>query len=192
MFRSFTNQLAAAASNNAEAKKVMSPTLRSDIYSVVDKTKSWMISGLGGGQAGDGVSYGPILAIIQKHFPDLKLGLEFVGQTEGEVAMIVGGITNMVMEFSKWEGMAGGMAMRTWVDTLVEAYNRVSAGARKDMIAKGITRGLNQNTDVTLMTKEFAARIQIISCLKTVSARIFGVGTDEARQSEAVWSSKFM
>ncbi|KAF9461829.1 hypothetical protein BDZ94DRAFT_1262718 [Collybia nuda] len=193
MFRNLSSQLAAAATgSNAEAKKVMSPNLRSDIYSAIDQAKSWIIGGLGGGQAGDGVSYGAILSTIQKHFPEAKLGLESVGHAEGEVAVIVGGITNMTMEFSKWESMSGGMAMRTWVDGLVEAHGRVAPGSRKDSIAKGITRGINQNTDVTLMTKDFTAKIQIISCLKTVSTRIYGPGSDEARQGEAVWSSKFI
>lgn len=166
MFRNLSSQLAAAATgNNAEAKKVLSPTLRSDIYSAVDQAKSWITGGRG--QAGDGVSYGVILSTIQKHFPQTKLGLESVGHAESEVAVIVGGITNMVMEYSKWESMSGGMAMRTWVDGLVDAYGKANPGARKDMIAKGITRGINQNTDVSLMTKDFTARIQIISCLKT-------------------------
>jgi len=153
----------------------MSPALRSDIYSAIDQTKSWLVGGVGGGQAGDGVSFGPIISTIQKHFPDTKLGLESIGQVESEVAVVVGGITNMVMEMSKWEGMAGGMAMRTWVDGLVEAHGRVGPGARKEMVAKGITRGVNQNTDVSLMTKEFTAKIQIISALKTsefVHARV--------------------
>lgn len=168
MFRNLTSQLVAAGGKgDAEAKKTLSPALRSDIYSVIDKVKSWTIGGLGGGQAGDGVSYGPILATIQKHFPETKLGLESIGHTDSEVAVIVGGVTNMIMELSKWEGMAGGMAMRTWVDAVVEAHGRVGPGARKDMIAKGVTRGINQNTDVSLMTKEFTAKIQIISALKT-------------------------
>lgn len=197
MFGHFARQLTTAATD-ADAKKVMSPTLRADVYSAVDQAKSWVAGGQGGGQAGDGVSYGPILAIIQKHFPATKIGLESVGNVESEVAIIVGGVTNMILEFSKWEGMAGGMAIRTWVDALVDAHAKavVSArsvgAARKDMVAKGITKGLNQNTDITLMTKEFTSKIQIISCLKSVSSRIYGAGTDEARQGEAVWSSRFI
>jgi len=193
MFRNLTSQLAAASGANADAKKVLSPSLRPDIYSLIDTTKSWAIGGLGGGQAGDGVSYSPILALIQKHIPETKKpGLESFGQAEGEIAVIVGGITNMILELSKWEGMSAGMAMRTWVDSLVEAHSKASSSARKDLIAKGITRGLNQYTDVTLLTKDFTTRIQIISCLKTVSSRIYGAGTDEARQNEAMWSSKFI
>ena len=73
MFHNFSSQLAAAATGtNAEAKKVMSPTLRSDIYSAMDKTKNWVIGGLSAGQAGDGVSFGAILSIIQTHFPNAK------------------------------------------------------------------------------------------------------------------------
>jgi hypothetical protein len=52
----------------------------------------------------------------------------------------------------------------------LEAYGRVSNTrpvGRKDLVAKGITKGVNQNADVSLMTREFAARIQIISLLKT-------------------------
>ncbi|KDR69910.1 hypothetical protein GALMADRAFT_76988 [Galerina marginata CBS 339.88] len=193
MFRNLTSQLAGASGTNTDSKKVLSPSLRPDIYSLIDTTKSWIIGGQGGGQAGDGVSYSPLLVVIQKHIPETKKpGLESFGQAEGEIAVIMGGITNMILELSKWEGMSAGMAMRTWVDSLVEAHSKASSQARKDLIAKGITRGLNQYTDVTLLTKDFTTRIQIISCLKTVSSRIYGAGTDEARQSEAMWSSKFI
>jgi len=150
---------------------------------------------LGGGQAGDGVSFGPIVSTIQKHFPDVKIGMDAVGHADGEVAIVVGGIVNMILEMSKWDSMAATMATRTWVGTLTEAYGRVpntSPGRRKDLVAKGITKGVNQNTDASLMTREFAARIQIISTLKALSGKIHGVGTDEARQGEALWSSKFI
>lgn len=166
MFRSLSSQLAAAATAKNEPK-VMPPDLRSDIYSAVDQANAW-ISG-GRGRPGDGVSYGTTLATIQKYFPSVKLGLESVGHVETEVALIVGGITNMVMEYSMWESMSGGMAMRTWVDALVGAYRTsvTSQVERKDMVARGIIRGINQNTDVNLMTKDFTARIQIISALKS-------------------------
>jgi hypothetical protein len=165
MFRSLS-KLAAAGANTTEASKAMSPTLRADIYTAIDQTKLWIIGGVGG----DGVSFGSIVSTIQKHFPETTMGLESMAQVESETAIVVGGITNMILEMSKWDGMAGGMAMRTWVEALSEAYTRVAKtapGGRKDQIANGITRGVNQNTDVTLMTREFAARIQIISTLKT-------------------------
>jgi len=194
MFRNLTSQLAAASGANAtDTKKVLSPSLRPDIYNLVDNTKTWIIGGTSAGQAGDGVSYGPILAKIQAHIPETrKPGLEAFGQAEGEIAVVVGGITNMILELSKWEGLSSGMAMRTWVDSLVEAHSKASSESRKEAIAKGVTRGLNQFTDVSRLTKDFTTRIGIISCLKTVSSRIYGAGTDEARQSEAMWSSKFI
>ncbi|KAG6877568.1 hypothetical protein C0993_005982 [Termitomyces sp. T159_Od127] len=142
----------------------MSPTLRSDIYAVIDQARAW-ISGVRG-QAGDGVSYSTILSTIQKHFPELKVRLESVGHAESEVAIIVGGITDMIMEYSMWESMSGGMAMRTWADGLIGAYEKAGMG-QKDVLAKGITQGINQHTNVSLMTKDFTARIQIISALKS-------------------------
>jgi hypothetical protein len=174
MFQNFSNSLASVNAKSADAAKAMSPMLRSDIYTAIDKTKAWIIGGMGSGLAGDGVSFGPIVSIIQRHVPDTKVGLELMTQVESEMAVVVGGVTNMILTMSKWDGMAGGMAMRTWVDTLVETYTQVpndSGGRTKESIAKGITRGINQNTDVTLMTREFAARIQIISLLKTGTFR---------------------
>lgn len=173
MFRNWQQTLttAAAGTPKADAKSV-SPTLRTDIYTALDHVKPWLI-GATPRHAGDGVSYQPILTIIQKHFPDLTLGLESIGNTEAEVAVIVAGITNMVLEMSKWDGMAGGMTMRTWVDTFSDAHARtvVYGGApaktRKEQVGRGITRGINQLTDVSLMTREFASRIQIISLLKS-------------------------
>jgi len=195
MFRNLASHLTAANGGGASGdnKKVLSPTLRPDIYNLIDKTQAWIIGGQSGGQAGDGVSYNTLLTPIQKHLPETKpLGLESFGHLDSEIGVIVGGITNLILELSKWEGMSSGMAMRTWVDTLVDAYFRVSNEGRKELIAKGIVRGLNQYTDAMLLTKDFTTRIQIITCLKTVSSRIYGPGSDEARQNEAVWSSKFI
>src|ERR1700722_3364559 len=165
MFRNLSSTLANA--KKTEEAKAMSPTLRSDIYSSIDQAKAGIVGGAGSGQAGDGVWFGPIVPTIQKHFPETKIGLESIAQAEGETAVIVGAITNMILTMSKWEGMASGMAMRTWVDVLASAHAAEVVQERKDMIARGITRGINQNTDVTLMTREFATRIQIISLLKT-------------------------
>ena len=169
MFRNFANQLTAAAGANDGAKKVLSPSLRPDIYSLVDKTPGWIAGGQSGGQAGDGVSYGALLTPIQKHLPETKkLGLESFGQLDSEIAIIVGGVTNLILELSRWEGMSAGMAMRTWVDSLVDhGYFKAANESRKELIAKGIMRGLNQYTDATLLTKDFTTRIQIITCLKT-------------------------
>ncbi|KAJ7766200.1 hypothetical protein B0H16DRAFT_1309503 [Mycena metata] len=189
MFRQLSNQLAAAA-KTTDVPKAMAPTLRTDIYTAMDQTKSWLVGTAG--QAGDGMSFGSVLATIQKHFPDTKIGLEHIGSAENEVQNIVCGVTNMILEMSKWEGMAGGMAMRTWSDALVEAYGRIPTGSRKQSVAKGIVSGISQKTDIALMTKEFTAKIQIISSLKSVCSRIYGAGSADARQAEAVLSSRLI
>lgn len=203
MFSSLSSALAASASSPNSSgksdKKSISPSLRTDIYNTIDQAKPWLI-GASPRQAGDGVSYQPILSLIQSHFPELKVGLDAARNVEHESAVIVAGITNMILEMSKWDGMAGAMAMRTWVDALGDAHGKISGApstgakgaSRKDQVGRGITRGINQLTDVTLMTREFAARIQIISLLKSVNTKIHGAGSDEARQGEALWSSKFI
>ncbi|KAJ7208837.1 hypothetical protein GGX14DRAFT_110097 [Mycena pura] len=190
MFRQLSNQLAAAA-KSTEQPKAMAPTLRTDIYAAIDQAKAWLVGG-GLGQAGDGVSYSSILEPIQKHFPAVKMGLEKIGSAENEASVVVCGVTNMILEMSRWEGMASGMAMRTWADSLVEAHGRLPGGARRDGIAKGIVRGISQNADITLMTKEFTAKIQIMSSLKSVCSGIYGAGNPEARQAEAVLNSRFI
>lgn len=170
MFRKQSNQPASGSES-----KVLSPTLRPDIYTLVDGTKAWLTSGSITGatsQPGDGVSYKTLLTPIQKHFPETKgPSLGVFGQAEGEIAVIVGGVTNMILELSKWEGMSAGMAMRTWVDALADAHARAvgrkGAGCGGPPIAKGISQGLSQFTDAALLTKDFTTRIQIISCLKT-------------------------
>jgi len=188
-WQQWQNSLDTVGTPKADAK-TMSPTLRSDIYTALDQAKPWLM-GTTPRQAGDGVSYQPILAIIHHHFPDLKLGIESIGNTEAEVALIVAGITNMVLEMSKWDAMAGAMSMRTWVTVLGDAHARTDPNTkRKAQVGRGITRGINQLSDVSLMTKDFTARIQIISVLKSVNAKVYGAGTEEARQGEALWSSR--
>lgn len=166
MFRNLTSQF---IDTSTSEKKVLSPTLRPDIYSLVDQTKAWLLSdSTAAAQPGDGVTYKPLLTTIQKHFPNVKQpGIESFGQAEGEIAVVVGGVTSMILELSKWEGMSSGMAMRTWIDALVDAHAKATTPNRKEAIAKGITFGLNQHTDASLLTKDFTTRIQVISCLKT-------------------------
>ncbi|KAF9058680.1 hypothetical protein BDP27DRAFT_1432408 [Rhodocollybia butyracea] len=185
MFRGLT-QLAGTTAD----KKSISPSLRSDIYTAIDQFKAWINGGLG--QAGDGVSYTSVLNTIQKHFPNAKIGLESLGQTEVEVAVVVGGVTNMILEMSKWEALGGGMAMRTWVDNLGNVYASIPPSTKKETIGRGIVRGLNQNTDYSLMTREFTAKIQIISCLKSLFPKIYGAGSEQTRQAEAMLSSKLI
>ncbi|KAJ7811719.1 hypothetical protein B0H14DRAFT_3746140 [Mycena olivaceomarginata] len=178
MFRQLTNQLA-ASTKTTEVPKAMGAALRADIYTAVDQVKSWIVGGLGGGEAGDGMSSGTIMATIQKHFRDAKMGIENFGNAENEVSVVVCGVTNMIMEMSKWEGMA-------------EAHGRLPEGLRKDNIAKGIVRAITQDTDFNLMTKEFTPKIQIISALKSVCTRIYAAGSADTRQAEAILSSRLM
>jgi hypothetical protein len=175
MFRNLTSSLTQPNAKAADAAKTMSPSLRTDIYNSIDQGKAWLIGGLGSGQAGDGVSFGPLMTTIQKYLPETKMGLESMAQAENETAIVVGGITNMILTMSKWDGMASGMAMRTWVEALAEAYAREPGvvPGRKNAVANGIARGINQNTDATLMTREFAARVQMISTLKTGTFSVF-------------------
>ncbi|KAJ4471410.1 hypothetical protein J3R30DRAFT_3299340 [Lentinula aciculospora] len=186
----FRDLLQSNAKGASKERKSISPTLRSDIYTTIDQSKAWLAGTRG--QAGDGVSYAPMLNTIKKHFPHATIGLEALGQIEVEVGVIVGGITNMVLEMSKWEALGGGMAMRTWLDTLVNVYATIPQSSKKEIIARGIVRGINQNTDYSLMTKEFTARIQIISCLKSLCPKIYGAGSEESRQAEAMLSSKLI
>lgn len=61
------------------------------------------------------------------------------------------------------------MALRTWVNTLGDVYARAAAtdpGNRTDLLRKGISRAV-ERADVSLVTKELAVRIQIISLLKS-------------------------
>jgi len=178
----------------ADTPQAMAPSLRTDLYSLMDQVKPWLIGDAGRGRAGDGVNYSEPMNTIQKYFPDAKMGLEFMGSAEGEASVVVCGVVNMILEMSKWDGMMGGMAMRTWVDILAGVYAKAAAanpGSRTNLLRKGISRGVEM-ADVSLVTKEFAVRIQIISLLKSVDAKLYGVGSEEARRSDTLWNSRFI
>jgi hypothetical protein len=100
MFRNLNSTL--AAPNAVKIDKSMSPNLRSDIYAAMDQVKPWLTGNLGHARAGDGVSYSEPMNIIQKHFPNTKMGLDSIGNAEGETSVVVSGITNMILELSKW------------------------------------------------------------------------------------------
>jgi len=172
----------------------MSPSLRSDIYAAMDQVKPWLIGDPSRAKAGDGVSYSGLMNIIQNHFPEAKMGLDSMGNTEGEASVVVSGITNMILEMSRWDGMMSGVAMKTWVDAIGEAYARAAAanqGTRTNMVRKGISNGVEMS-DAALMTKEFAVRLQLISLLKNVNSKLYGAGSVEARRGDALWSSRFI
>jgi len=194
MFRNLSGTLAANAVYGGKTEKSMSPYLRSDIYTAIDQVKPWLAGDPSRARAGDGVSYPGLMNIIQKHFPDATMGLDARGNTEGEASVVVSGITNMILEMSRWDGMMSGLAMKTWVDVLGEAYVKAAAaneGSRTDLIRKGISKGVEM-TDVALMTKEFAVRLQLISFLKNVNTKLYGAGSAEGRSGDAFWSSRFI
>jgi len=186
MFRNLSSTLAAAnAVHGAKTENSMSPNLRSDIYTAMDEVKPWLIGDLSRARAGDGVSYSGLMNIIQKHFPDAKMGLHSMGNTEGEASVVVSGVTNMILELSRWfvshlstksacphlslrDGMMSGVAMKTWMNVLEDAYVRATAAnpeGRSDSMRRGISNGVEM-TNATLMTKEFAVRLQLVSLLK--------------------------
>ncbi|KAF5320835.1 hypothetical protein D9619_002058 [Psilocybe cf. subviscida] len=188
MFRSLANSLTQAATGGDAEKKELSPSLRPDIYNLIDLCKPWIAGQPGGrsAQAGDGSSFSPMLETICKHLPDMQRSLTreaYSAQAEGEIAAVVGGVTSLILLLSSFEGqgLTAGMAARTWTDALVEACKRAQAAgpeARGKAAAKGVVRGLTQITDTALLTKDFTTRIGIISTLKTVS-RVFPIlGSD--------------
>ncbi|KIM86049.1 hypothetical protein PILCRDRAFT_816592 [Piloderma croceum F 1598] len=195
MFRNLNSTLAAAnAVNGRKTDKSMSPNLRSDIYAAMDQVKPWLTGDLSRARAGDGVSYSEPMNIIQKHFPETNMGLDSIGNTEGETSVVVSGITNMILELSKWDGMMSGLAMKSWAKVLEEAYGMAAAanpGSRTESIRNGISMGVEM-TDATLMTKEFAVRLLLVSLLKNINSKLYGAGSAEARRGDALWSSRFI
>jgi len=80
----------------------------------MEHVKTWLTGELGCARAGDGMSYSEHMNIIQKHFPDAKMEFNSIGNTDAEVSKVVSGITNMILELSKWDGVMSGVAMKTW------------------------------------------------------------------------------
>jgi len=171
----------------------LSSSLRSDIYTVMEHVKTWLTGELGCARAGDGMSYSEHMNIIQKHFPDAKMEFNSIGNTDAEVSKVVSGITNMILELSKWDGVMSGVAMKTWVNVLEKAYIMAAAAdeGRTTLIRKGISEGV-ELTDVALMTKEFAVRLELVSLLKNVNTKLYGAGSVEAQRGDALWNSRFI
>ncbi|KAH7103385.1 hypothetical protein BKA62DRAFT_696783 [Auriculariales sp. MPI-PUGE-AT-0066] len=103
-----------------------------------------------------------------------------------EIPIAVGGVTNLVLALSRSDSMAGVLAARAWTDALTQANTK----SRSDAWRRGIVDGINQRADMSLLTTEFGPRLQVIHILKTVAATLFGRGSEQARQSDAFWSTK--
>ena len=78
--------------------------LGSNPYKAISAAETWFNTP---GACGDGLSFRPVFAIIQVHFPDLKAPIPLE-----EVQFIVGWITNMMFELGKVDAMAGAMVMQ--------------------------------------------------------------------------------
>ncbi|KAG8810612.1 hypothetical protein FRC17_002858 [Serendipita sp. 399] len=157
--------------------------LRADIYTCIDQISVWIASG----KAENGIDYRNSLAIIEKHFPGTQ-----VNRTTDEVSVLVGGLANMIFEFSKTDGISGAMAFRTFTDKLAAALNAVEDKHTKMPVGDGIIRGLNQVADPAIATREFAPRVQIVGSLKNLTAAVYGKGSAEARNADVVWQSRFI
>jgi len=162
-------------------------------------SSSWQFD-IGSGWQPDGKE--PIKSVAvtgnKDHFPFMHVAI-----ASEEIPVVVGGVTNMVFALSRVDGVAGSMAARTWVDALGEVYRAKSealknAGEDEEAIekletfAQGIVKGVGQFADVTLLTREFGPRVQIMSLIKSVSTMVFGVGSEKARNAEAFLSMRFM
>ncbi|KAG8789694.1 hypothetical protein FRB91_011890 [Serendipita sp. 411] len=170
--------------NSSSNSKGATPAqLRADIYTCVDQISIWIASG----KAENGIDYRSTLAIIERHFPGTQVNL-----TTDEVAVLVGGLTNMIFEFSKADGISGAMAFRTFTDKLLVSWNSIEDKEKKIPVGEGIIRGLNQIADPGLATREFAPRVQMVGSLKNLTAAVYGKGSAEARNADVVWQSRFI
>jgi hypothetical protein len=102
-----------------------------------------------------------IQAIVDKHFPGTQ-----INRCTDEVPVLVGGLTNMILEYSKTEGLPGAMALRTFTDKLITALNALDGSDKKSSVGEGIARGFTQVADPALATREFTPRVQIVGSFK--------------------------
>lgn len=99
--------------------------------------------------------------LVEKHFPGTE-----INRCTDEVPVLVGGLTNMIFEYSKTEGLPGAMALRTFTERMVDAWKKVESDESRQSISRGIVRGINEFADPGLATKEFAPRVQIMGSLR--------------------------
>jgi len=116
----------------------------------------------------------------------------------------------MIFEYSKADAIPGSMALRTFTERLTSALAAFPGEeqARK-VIGSRVVQGFTQVADPALATREFAPRVQIVGALKSrewlsrnerapnsplivVTTAVYGRGSAEARNADALWSSKFI
>lgn len=169
MWDQFASALAGTTSNGGAKKDdkgrtTTSPTvLREDLYKATQAAERWLNTST----PGDSFSYRPVFNILKPHYPDLEIAF---GSGAEEVSIIVGAITNLALELGGMDTYGGVVALRSWVDVLDavirnwKARGESSVGTR---ICEGIVQGVNTHADPTYISKEFAARVQIVNILKT-------------------------
>lgn len=103
------------------------------------------------------------------------------------------------------------MALSSWCDKLVDAYQRTADLKKKRALGDGIVMGLTEKSEPSLATREFTAKVQIVGTLRNgepaqlitvcsythcilgvVNAVIYGKGSAEARNADAILGSKFI
>ncbi|PVG04576.1 hypothetical protein CPB86DRAFT_777859 [Serendipita vermifera] len=195
MFKTILNSLASSGSSSGippqggaeNGSKGATPAqLRADIYTGIDSLSLWISSG----KAENGIDYRSILALVDKHFPGTQ-----INRCTDEVPVLVGGLTNMILEYSKTEGLPAAMALRTFMDKLISALNALDGSEdkqKKTSVGEGIARGFTQVADPALATREFTPRVQIVGSFKNLAAAIYGKGSAEARNADVVWASRFI
>jgi hypothetical protein len=145
---------------------------------------------------------------VNKHFPGTS-----INRCNEEVPVLVGGLTNMIFEYSKADAIPGAMALRTFTDRLITALIALRDEPTRTATGARVIQGFTQVADPALATREFAPRVQIVGALKNreyisrdlggtkyqltplkiaVTAAVYGQGSVEARNADVLWSSKFI
>lgn len=77
-------------------------------------------------------------------------------------------MTNTIFLYSSLDGQAmpGAMALSSWSDKLIDAYQRTADLNKKQALGDGIVKGLTERTEPSLATREFTARVQIVGALR--------------------------
>lgn len=136
-----------------------------------------------------------------------------------EVYLSSGGMLELIacLRLRLLDGYAGVVVMRSWIDVLegvIKGWKAKGDNAAGNRIMEAIVQGVNYRTDTTLLAKDIAPRVQIIGIVKNgaccdlsvlvfidvvlnlglylVALAVYGPGTAETKQSDALWGSKLI
>ncbi|CAG7847943.1 SubName: Full=Uncharacterized protein {ECO:0000313/EMBL:CCA69443.1} [Serendipita indica DSM 11827] len=188
MFKSFLDGFTSGNTTGqgaaGDSKGATPAQLRADIYTGMDQIGVWIANG----KAENGIDYRTTLSILDRHFPGTV-----VNRCSDEVPVLVGGLINMIFEFSKSDAISAAMALRTLSEKLTTALNAIGDTTHKQAVGDGIVRGLQNVMDPAIATRDFAARVQMVGSLKNITASVYGkAGAQAARNADVVWQSKFI